>query len=105
MGTTLLQIPIDDSLNREAALVFENLGSDTPTAVRSFLQQAAAAKSASFTMTLPQDSNKTEQGRKALLAMNEVAEKNGLSDMTLAEINAEIAAARRARTSAAGDGK
>ena len=56
-------------------------------------------------MTLQQDSNKTEQGRKALLAMNEVAEKNGLSDMTLAEINAEIAAARRARTSAPDDGK
>ena len=44
--------------------------------------------------------------KRALMRIShEIAEKNGLSDMTLAEINAEIAAARRARTSAADDGK
>ena len=96
MGTTLLQIPIDDSLSREAASVFENFGSDTPTAVRSFLQQAAA-KSASFTMTLPQYHQSVPRGRQALLEMNELAEENGLSEMSLDEINAEIAAARQER--------
>jgi hypothetical protein len=36
--------------------------------------------------------------RKALLECNEIAEKEGLSNMTLEEINAEIKAVRDAKT-------
>ena len=105
MGTTLLQIQVDDTLKQQAATVFENFGGDTTSAVRSFLQQAVTANSVSFTMTLPQTPYKAEKGRKALLEMNEIAERNGLSDMSLDEINAEIAAARRERAAMPNDVK
>jgi hypothetical protein len=39
-----------------------------------------------------------EYARKALLECNEIAEHNGLSEMTMDEINAEIKAVRDAKT-------
>jgi hypothetical protein len=39
-----------------------------------------------------------EYARKALLECNEIAEQNGLSEMTMDEINAEIKAVRDAKT-------
>ena len=39
-----------------------------------------------------------EYARKALLECNEIAEQNGLSKMTMDEINAEITAVRDAKT-------
>jgi hypothetical protein len=41
---------------------------------------------------------KQEYARQALLACNEIAEKVGLSKMTMEEINAEIKAVRDAKT-------
>ena len=40
MTTSLLQVRVEDSLKDEAAKLFENLGIDTPTAVRMFLKRA-----------------------------------------------------------------
>lgn len=43
------------------------------------------------------DSINREYARKALLEGNEIAEKEGLSEMTMDEINAEIKAVRNAK--------
>lgn len=97
MATTLLQVRIDDSLKDEAARVFEGLGIDTSTAVRMFLKRAVLENGIPFRMTLPQAAYKAERGYRAMLAIGESSQRNGVSELTLDEINAEIDAYRAER--------
>lgn len=97
MPTTLLQVRVEDSLKEEAAKVFDNLGIDTSTAVRMFLRRAVMENGIPFRMTLPKTPYVSERGYRAMMEIGESAEKNGISDMSLDEINAEIDASRRER--------
>ena len=97
MATSLLQVRVEDSLKDEAALVFERLGIDTSTAVRMFLKRAVMENGIPFRMTLPKNPYCAERGYRAMVEIGEDSEKNGVSDMTLDEINAEIEASRRER--------
>ena len=97
MPTTLLQVRVEDSLKEEAAKVFENLGIDTSTAVRMFLKRAVMENGIPFRMTLPKTPYISDRGYRAMMEIGESAEKNGISDMSLDEINAEIDASRRER--------
>ncbi len=97
MATSLLQVRIEDSLKDEAAQVFERLGIDTSTAVRMFLKRAVMENGIPFRMTLPKAPYNAERGYRAMVEISESSEKNGLSDMSLDEINAEIEASRSAR--------
>ena len=97
MATSLLQVRVEDSLKDQAAAVFENLGIDTSTAVRMFLKRAVMENGIPFRMTLPKTPYAAERGYRTMVEMSEGAEKNGLSDMTLDEINAEIDASRKER--------
>ena len=90
MATSLLQVRVEDSLKDEAVRVFERLGIDTSTAVRMFLKRAVMENGIPFRMTLPKDSYKAEGGYRAMVEIGETSKKNGLSDMILDEINAEI---------------
>lgn len=98
MATSLLQIRVDNSLKDSASEIFERLGIDTSTAVRMFLKRAVIENGIPFRMTLPQKPYIAERGYRAMLELNENAEKNGVSEMTLDEINAEISATRVERT-------
>ncbi len=97
MSTSLLQVRIDDSLKNQAAEVFDNLGIDTSTAVRMFLKRVVKENGIPFSMTLPTKSNVAEHGYEAMLEMNKTTKENGLSDMTLDEINTEIESSRKER--------
>ena len=97
MATSLLQVRVEDSLKDQAAIVFENLGIDTSTAVRMFLKRAVMENGIPFRMTLPKETYSAERGYRAMIEISEEAKKNGVSDMTLDEINAEIEASRRER--------
>ncbi|MCM1126914.1 MAG: type II toxin-antitoxin system RelB/DinJ family antitoxin [Lachnospiraceae bacterium] len=101
MATSLLQVRIDDSLKDEAAQVFERLGIDTSTAVRMFLKRAILENGIPFKMTLPKAPYNAERGYRAMVEIGEASEKNGLADMSLEEINAEIEASRNARQASA----
>lgn len=90
MATSVMQIRIDDELKAKASAVFEQLGIDVPTAVRIFLKRAVLENGIPFSMTIP----KENKGLTAIRLLQESAVKNGLSDMTLEEINEEIMAAR-----------
>lgn len=99
MATSLLQVRVEDSLKDQAAAVFENLGIDTSTAVRMFLKRAVMENGIPFKMTLPKSPYLAERGYRAMLELSESAEKNGLSNMSLDEINAEIDASRKEQSS------
>ncbi|MBQ6399267.1 MAG: type II toxin-antitoxin system RelB/DinJ family antitoxin [Clostridia bacterium] len=100
MSRSLLQVRVEDSLKNDAARVFENLGIDTSTAVRMFLKRAVMDNGIPFRMTLPKAPYNAERGYRAMQEISESAERNGLSEMSLDEINAEIESSRNERKAA-----
>lgn len=97
MATSLIQVRVEESLKDEAAQVFEKLGIDTSTAVRMFLKRSIMENGIPFRMTLPKEPYRAEKGYRAMVELNEESEKNGLTDMSLEEINAEIESSRLER--------
>ena len=87
----LIQIRVDAETKAAAASLFEALGMDISTAVRSFLKKAIAEGGMPFDIRLDED---TRRARAAVQSMRAKSEANGNSEMTLEEINEEIAAAR-----------
>ena len=100
MATSLLQVRVEDSLKDEAAQVFERLGIDTSTAVRMFLKRSIMENGIPFRMTLPKEPYSADRGYRAMVEISEAAEKKGVADMTLDEINAEIETSRNERQAA-----
>lgn len=94
MATSVMQFRVDDELKAQASAVCENLGIDLPTALRVFMKRTVIANGIPFSMTLPKSDYKSDRAVRAMYAASEQARKNGTADMTLEEINAEIAAAR-----------
>ena len=97
MATSLIQVRVEDSLKDEAAQIFEKLGIDTSTAVRMFLKRAIMENGIPFRMTLPKTPYNAERGYRAMVEISDASEKNGVSDMSLDEINAEIETSRKER--------
>jgi DNA-damage-inducible protein J len=91
----LLQVRVDKKTKERAAAVFESIGMDLSTAVRVFLRKAILVGGIPFEVT---NSDKlTVDAMMALEEMRDISEANGNCNMTLEEINEEIAAARRER--------
>lgn len=97
MATTLVQVRVDEDLKNQAATVYDALGLDLSTAVRMFLKRSVMLKGVPFSMTLSESELKAEKAAKALLVLNREAEKNGTSEMSFDEINAEIEEVRKSR--------
>ena len=53
MSTSVLQIRVDADLKAKAAVIYEKLGIDLPTAVRIFLKRSIMENGLPFEMTLP----------------------------------------------------
>lgn len=97
MASSVMQVRIDDDLKAKAAAVYDDLGLDLPTAIRMFLKRSVVVNGVPFSMTLPRQAYKAERAVRAMQSLSEEAQRNGTADMTLDEINAEIAAARADR--------
>lgn len=94
MANGLIQIRIDDNLRKEASSIYSQLGLDLPTAIRMFLVRSVQVRGIPFSMILPEEDYKATAAIAAMRRMSIDAEKAGVADMTLEEINAEIAAVR-----------
>ena len=98
--TTNLSIRIDRNLKDEADQIFNEMGMNLTTAITIFVRQAVRQKKIPFEIALD-----TSYGRSVSLAdaraaaerIWENAEKNGTSDMSMEDIDAEIKAARAER--------
>lgn len=98
MASTVLQVRLDEGTYAQAAKIYENLGMDLQKAVTLFLKRSIEEKDLAFEMSLLEVTDPViERGLRAMRSMQEKAEEAGLSNMTLDEINAEIAAARAER--------
>ena len=94
MSSSVIQVRVDDDLRAKAAAICDQLGIDLPTAVRIFLKRTVLEKGIPFSMTLPKQEYKATRAVRAMELLSQEAEKNGTSEMSLEEINAEIQAAR-----------
>lgn len=103
MASSVVQIRVDEQLRDDAAKIYESLGIDLPTAVRIFLKRSVLDNGIPFAMTLPKNESEMPSAVRALEEIQEQAAINGTADMTLNEINAEIAAARKVRKSEVGN--
>lgn len=93
MPNSLVQFRMDDTLKIKAANICERLGIDLPTYMRMCISRLIEENGIPFSMKLEKESE--TRALKAMKAASRIAEENGISDMSLDEINAEIAEARK----------
>lgn len=94
MENSFIQLRIDEKLKTEATNIYERLGLDLSTAIRIFLMRSVEEKGIPFDMKLKTSNDRAEAAVKAMRELSKIAEENGIADMTLDEINAEIYAVR-----------
>ena len=90
----LIQFRADKALKQEVADIYNQLGMDLPTAFRMFMNKSKQVRGLPFEAVLPPET-KREDFREAFYALREEASE--VPELTLEEINAEIAAARATR--------
>lgn len=103
METSLIQTRVDTNLKNDASKLFDSLGLDMSTAIKIFLKKCLSEGGIPFEVKLTAPSYKSPEGMRAFMALRQEAEDNGLSEMTLDEINAEISASRSERRKKAGE--
>lgn len=95
MESTVIQFRIDKKTKNEASKIYNELGIDLSTALRTFLRRSIKENGYPFDMKIKRKYD--EDAIKALSSIQAEAKINGTSNMTLDEINKEINAARRDR--------
>ncbi len=93
MANALIQFRADETERMEAASILQQLGLDMPSYLRMCISRLVTARGIPFTMTI--DRIPANKGIEAMKHASRIAEENGISDMSLDEINAEIAEARK----------
>lgn len=93
MANSLVQFRTEEITKMKASSICEKLGIDLPTYMRMCISRLVQENGIPFTMNLNDLSE--NKAVKAMKAASKIAAENGISDMTLDEINAEIAEARK----------
>ena len=93
MANTLVQFRTDETERAEATQILEQLGLDMPSYLRMCVSRLVRDRGIPFSMKINETSE--NKGVSAMKRASRIAEENGISDMTLDEINAEIAEARK----------
>lgn len=92
---TLVQARIDKDLKQEVSEIYSALGIDLPTAIRMFFVKSKMVRGIPFDTTLPKEVVTRSEAMNALEDMFKQAA--DVPEMTLDEINEEIAQARASR--------
>ncbi len=92
MANTLVQFRTEETSRIKAVSICEKLGIDLQTYLRMCISRLIQENGVPFSMKL--DDVSENRGIEAMKAASRIAEENGIADMTLDEINAEISAAR-----------
>ena len=87
MANSLVQFRTDDATRNEAADICERLGIDLPTYMRMCIARLIQENGIPFSMKLEKKTG--NRAVDAMKAASRIAEENGISDMSLEEINAE----------------
>lgn len=92
MTNSLVQFRTDENTRNQAAEVCEKLGIDLATYLRICIVRLIQEQGIPFSMKLTQNNN---AGIEAMKAASRIAKANGISDITIDEINFEIEEARK----------
>ena len=93
---TSLNIKIDRDLKTQADILFNRMGMNLTTAVNVFVRQAVQEQAIPFRIYLNDDERDVlERAKQALNDIQSQSIINGTSEMTIDEIDAEIAAYRQ----------
>lgn len=92
MAGALIQFRTEDTTKLKAINICEKLGIDLPTYMRMCISRLIQENGIPFSMKLTESSDNI--GLRAMKAASQIAEENGISEMSLEEINAEIASVR-----------
>lgn len=93
MANSLIQFRTEESSRIKASNICEKLGIDLPTYMRMCISRLIQENGIPFSMNLNDISE--NKAIRAMKAASRIAEENGIADMTLDEINAEIAETRK----------
>ena len=93
MANSLVHFRTDETTRIRASSICEKLGIDLPTYMRMCIARLVQENGIPFTMNLNDLSE--NKAVKAMKDASRIASENGISEMTLDEINAEIAKARK----------
>lgn len=93
MSNSLVQFRAEDAAKIKAIKICEQLGIDLPTYLRMCIARLVQENGIPFSMKL--DAPAENRAVRAMREAARLAEENGIADMTLDEINAEIAEARK----------
>ena len=91
MANSLVQFRTDDTSKIKASVICERLGIDLPTYMRMCISRLIQENGIPFSMKL--ETGSESRALKAMKTASRIAEENGVSDMTMDYINAEIAVA------------
>lgn len=95
MAKNLIQFRIDEISKIKATLICNKLGIDLQTYMRMCIAKLILNNGIPFDMVL---NDKPSKEIKPLLEANRISHENGISEMTLDEINEEIRLARESKT-------
>ena len=102
MRSVNVTVRIDEKTKQEFDAFCENVGMNITTAFNLFIKATLRTRALPFSITDIDTHNRARedasaQGKKALQALQEQAKTNGVSEMSLDEINEIIAEVRRER--------
>lgn len=92
MASTLVQFRTEDREKLKSIQILDKLGLSLPAYLRMCMARLNQENGIPFSMNISPENN---PGINALKKASKIAEEYGISDMTLEEINAEIAEARK----------
>ena len=90
---SLIQVRVDRPLKDDVSGIFEMLGMDISTAIRMFLKKCRMERGIPFAMTVPDEVLARQEAKRAMQELRQASE----GDLSMDEIDAEIAAARKDR--------
>ena len=95
MANTLVQFRIDEKQRKEAEGICEQLGFDLPSYLRMSVTRLVREKGVPFNLCVAEDKKDDSALWNAISELQASAKANGLSEMSLKESDAEIAAVRK----------
>ena len=95
MALTTMTFRVDDSLKKDFDKLCDEFGLSNTAALTIFMKTMVRERRIPFEIRTEPLDEVAAKGRLAFWALRAEARRNGLTDMTLEEINEEIRAARR----------
>lgn len=93
MSSSLVQFRTDDIEKAKAIIICKKLGLDLPSYLRMCISRLNQENGVPFSMNI--NDIPANNGLAAMQAASAIAKENGIDNMTLDEINAEISEARK----------